>query len=99
MIFISTVFLRPRNQAPLPPLLRYEVLIPYNDVIESRRKGLPEDTRYSWLVEVWATDPAMAKKCAFERFLDYKFHAPTARLAPGGPVALRIVRPQSQSAT
>lgn len=89
---------RPILREP-PPLLCFEVLVPYVDPTEARRKGVPLDTRLSMLVRVWAVDAAGAQRCAGERFNDLRLRRRgTPRLAEGGPVVLRVVQGESRAA-
>lgn len=81
------------------PLLCFEVLVPYVDPVEARRKKVPLDTRLSTTVRVWATDAQTATRCALERFADLRLRRRgTPRLADGGPVVLRIVQADRRAA-
>lgn len=93
MLAITALFLRSKTltETPRRRSFKYEVLVPYTDPTESCAKSLPADTRHSWIVEVWATDPLMAADCACERFREHRLRARTARIAAGGPVPLRIL--------
>lgn len=90
---------RSRPPSEPAPLLCFEVLVPYVDPTEARRKGVPLDTRLSMVVRVWATDAASAVACAGERFHDLRLRRRgTPRLADGGPVALRVVQADKRAA-
>lgn len=83
----------PRRVPARAPALCFELLVPYYDAREAARNGQPRDTRHALLVTVWAPDVQMAIGYARERFRDHRFlTGGTARLAPEGPVALRIAR-------
>jgi len=68
----------------------YEVLVPYHDEQEARRLGLENDARFSIVFAIWAPDTAKACEFARERFREHRVRAPRARIASGGPVALRV---------
>ena len=70
----------------------FEVLIPYLDAEDARKKGQPSDTRHALVVNVWAPGVTEALVCARERFQDHRRTHRSARMATEGPVALRIAR-------
>ncbi len=98
----ETAVRRRTKRAPVAPaeptpLLCFEVLVPYVDPTEARRRELPLDTRLSLTVRVWAVDAAGAVACARERFNDLRLRRRgTPRMADGGPVALRVVQAASE---
>lgn len=83
----------PAPETPAPTPHCYEVLIPYYHPREAAKQGLSPDARLTMIVRVWALDVAGALACAHERFLDHRrLHGRSARMAPEGPVPLRIAR-------
>lgn len=89
----GTLVKLPARQEPLPEPHCYEVLIPYYHAREALKRGLQADSRLTLLVRVWAMDVQGALCAAEERFHDHRrLRGRSARMAPEGPVPLRIAR-------
>jgi hypothetical protein len=72
----------------------FEVLVPYHDEAQARTMGVAPEARFSLIVNVWATDSDEACTFARERFREHRIRSPKARIAPGGPVTLRLAPPR-----
>ena len=93
MIFLTALVARPNLLLQdLRPRHNFEVLVPYTDPKEAGDRSLPTETRFSLVVQVWASDPRTASDAARERFREHRVKNRSARIVAEGPVPLRIVR-------